>query len=75
MSIWPHQSNCTYRTVLIQGERFTDGTFDDPDDSPLDIRSVPPDDESERIVEEAIRRLEEAEDEWSRSWEPDKSSE
>lgn len=42
-------------------------TDDDPDSSSAD--------ESRRIVEEAIRRLEEAEHEWSRSWEPDKPTE
>lgn len=74
MSAWYHES-CYRPGIPIRAERFADDLPDDDDDPSLDVDSSPPDAESERIVEEAIRRLEEAEHEWARSWEPEKSSE
>lgn len=63
------------RNPLLDSQRSTGpGPEDDdhPTDDDPDSSSA---DESRRIVEEAIRRLEEAEHEWSRSWEPDKPTE
>ena len=60
---------------LINGQRLPDQAPDDERDPVDDDTGSGGDDESRRIVEEAIRRLEEAEHEWSRSWEPDKLAE
>jgi acyl-CoA reductase-like NAD-dependent aldehyde dehydrogenase len=59
----------------VGGERFA-GQGSEDDENPIDDENAASStDESRRIVEEAIRRLEEAEHEWSRSWEPDKPTE
>lgn len=59
---------------LVDRRRST-GRVPEDDDHPIEDEPDPSSaDESNRIVEEAIRRLEEAEHEWSRSWEPDKSA-
>jgi hypothetical protein len=60
---------------LITGQRLPDQAPDDEHDPVDDDTGSGGDEDSRRIVEEAIRRLEEAEHEWSRSWEPDKSTE
>jgi hypothetical protein len=58
------------------GRQRSAGRGPDDDEPPAADEPDPSSsDESRRIVEEAIRRLEEAEHEWSRSWEPDKPAE
>jgi hypothetical protein len=56
----------------MSGQQGTppDEPISDADDPPYD--GPPSNDESRRIVEEAIRRIEEAEHEWDHSWEPEK---
>lgn len=52
--------------------RVTGRLFPKEEDNDEPTEEIPRDDEeSKRIVEEAIRRLEEMEREWSRPWEPD----
>jgi len=75
MSSWRERLRVLAAQFSIVAQQSPAGDTDD-DDYPLPELDTPPAaDESRRIVEEAIRRLEEAEHEWSRSWEPDKPSE
>lgn len=60
----------------LAGRQRSTGRGPEDDDHPIEDEPDPSSaDESRRIVEEAIRRLEEAEHEWARSWEPDKPAE
>lgn len=75
MSSWRERLRALAAELSIIGQQSPAGGTDDDDDDDYPLPEVDPPpgaDESRRIVEEAIRRLEEAEHEWSRSWEPDK---
>lgn len=75
MSSWHERLRALAAGISILAQRSSGGEPDD-DDPPYQGGDKGPDgEESRRIVEEAIRRLEEAEHEWSRSWEPDRPSE
>lgn len=75
MSSWRERLRALISELQIIGQRPPAGGSEDDDYPGQEADPPPAGEESHRIVEEAIRRLEEAEHEWSRSWEPDKPTE
>lgn len=75
MSSWRERLRALVSELQIIGQRSPAGGSEDDDYPDQEADSPPAGEESQRIVEEAIRRLEEAEHEWARSWEPDKPAE